>query len=661
MNTSQDDDKLIRVDMNRLSVDVVAYPSAWKYLGGRSLSARILLDECDAMCDPLGPANILVLAPGILSGTSAPTSGRLSVGCKSPLTGGIKEANTGGEPAQDLMKLGYRAIIISGQPAERARRWGLEVTAEGVTLVAADEYKGLWNYDSCEKLLANYPKTASAISIGPAGEMMLKAASVATTDRSKHRRPARHAARGGVGAVMGSKGLKWVLIDSGKAKLRQALHGKEFVAFNKVFSKAYLSDGRHTLFKGGTSTGVPMANMLHTFPYRNRTEGRNPHVDSLDGARIHESFAKHGGGMHNCLTGCIVRCSNIVHNQAGEYVTSALEFETLTLLGSCCDINNWEEVAQLDRLCDELGLDTIETGAAIAVYMDSHGMDYGDAEGAKRLLREEVAGGTALGRLIGNGAASVGAARGHHRVPVAKGQALPAWDPRPLKAAGVTYATSAMGADHTAGLVIDPELAGEAAVQTSQEAQIINAVGDSSGFCQFMQASLDEIRTAFGIFMARKSRVNRSPTSAGSAWKTNGSSTAAPVLVKKMTTSPPACAKKASALNTHSSLTSPERSRLRQSRNYPIGILYSAPGRRLKLERELHVPNNQKGFKSSYVDSCFFRCVGVHCHFGFAPIGRSIASIASAIVVVCYLVSCINRCPVFYHIMDKTLCSLWSW
>ncbi len=500
MSQAWDNDKLIRVDMTRQQVEVVDYPEQWRYLGGRSLSARILLEQCDPQCDPLGPDNLLVLAPGILSGTSAPTSGRLSVGCKSPLTGGIKEANAGGNPGQDMMRLGYRGIIITGQPMAMDKRWGLEVSAEGARLLAADDYKGMWNYAACERLLADYPKTASAISIGPAGEMMLKGASVACTDRNKQRRPARHAARGGVGAVMGAKCLKWIVIDPGKARLRQAADTKGFAAHNKAFSQTYLSDGRHNLFKGGTSTGVPMANMLHTFPYKNRTEGRNPEVGKLDGARIHESFAERGGGMHNCMSGCIVRCSNIVHDKDGNYLTSALEFETLTLLGSCCAINDWEQVAQLDRLCDELGLDTIETGAAIAVYMDSGGMAYGDAAGAIALLEQEVNQGSALGRLIGDGALAVGTQRGHHRIPVAKGQALPAWDPRPLKAAGVTYATSAMGADHTAGLVIDPELGGEEAVYASQEAQIINAVCDASGFCQFLQPTLDEIRQCYHLF-----------------------------------------------------------------------------------------------------------------------------------------------------------------
>jgi len=500
MGTSWENDKIIRVNMTDQTVKIEPFPNAWKLLGGRALSARILLKECNPTCDPLGPENILVLAPGIMSGTSAPTSGRLSVGCKSPLTGGIKEANAGGEPAQDLMKLGYRAIIVTGQPANQSHRWGLVVNGDGVKLVDATQYKGMWNYASCAKLLANHPDSASAITIGPAGEMMLKGASVGCTDRSKGRHPARHAARGGVGAVMGSKCLKWVLVDPGKAPLRAPADPKGFAKWMKEFSKDYLSGPRHQTFKNGTSAVVPIANMLHTFPYKNRTEGRNPHFEGLDGARINASFDERGGGMHNCMTGCIVKCSNIVHDKDGNYKTSALEFETLTLLGSCCDINNWEDVADLDRLCDELGLDTIETGAAIAVLMDSGGMAWGDVEGAKKLLRLEVNSGSDLGRLVGNGAVAVGTARHHKRIPVSKGQAMPAWDPRPLKAAGITYCTSAMGADHTAGLVVNPELTGAAAALASQEIQIINAVCDSSGFCMFLGPTLDETRRFLSLF-----------------------------------------------------------------------------------------------------------------------------------------------------------------
>jgi aldehyde:ferredoxin oxidoreductase len=496
-------DKLIRVNMSDQTVRIDDYPEDWKMLGGRGLSARILLTECDPACDPLGPDNMLVLAPGVMTGTSAPTSGRLSVGCKSPLTNGIKEANTGGDAGQHLMRLGYRAIIVTGQPANRDARWGLVVNASGVSLQTADAYKGMWNYASCEKLLTNFPKTASAISIGPAGELMLKGASVATTDSSKFRRPARQAARGGVGAVMGSKCLKWIVVDPGKLPSRQAGNPKAFNSFNKSFSKAYLSGKRYEMFKYGTSAAVPLANMLNTLPYKNRTEGQNPEVDGLDGAHIRETFEERGGGMHNCMAGCIVQCSNIVHDKQGQYLTSALEFETLALLGSSCDINSWEDVAELDRLCDELGLDTIETGAALAVLMDSDGLPWGDAEAAKSLLRAiDQQNETTLD--VGNGAAHVGRKRNHKRVPGAKGQAIPAWDPRPLKSAGITYCTSAMGADHTAGFVIVPGQSDEDAMLASQETQIINAVVDSSGFCVFLAPSLDEVRQFYGNLFDRE-------------------------------------------------------------------------------------------------------------------------------------------------------------
>jgi aldehyde:ferredoxin oxidoreductase len=266
--------------------------------------------------------------------------------------------------------------------------------------------------------------------------------------------------------------------------------------FSKTFTRDYL-DGPQ-MFKTGTSSFVGIANMLHTFPARNRTSGQFEHHASLDGARIVESFETRGGGMHNCMTGCIVKCSNVVHDADGKYKTSALEFETLTLLGANCGIASWEDVADLDRLCDEIGLDTIETGAAIAIYMDSGGMEFGDAEGAKRILRE-IAEGTELGTAIGNGALATGKKRRHARIPVVKGQALPAWDPRPLKATGVTYCTSPMGADHTAGLIINPGMPPDQFARASQESQMVNSACDSSGFCQFLGPTIADIAKFYSL------------------------------------------------------------------------------------------------------------------------------------------------------------------
>jgi aldehyde:ferredoxin oxidoreductase len=489
-------DRMIRVDMTTQTASVEPFPEAWKLLGGRGLSARILLDECDPTCDPLGPDNILVIAPGVMAGTAAPTSGRISIGGKSPLTGGIKEANAGGDPGQHLMKLGYRVMVVKGQPADPEKRYAVDVTADGATVKEANDCKGMWNYALIDHLAKSYTATASFISIGPAGEMKLSGSSVACTDQEKERHPARHAARGGLGAVMGSKGLKYVSVDPVKAKARQPVDRKAFAQLCKKYTKDYL-DGPQ-MFKTGTSSVVPVANMLQTFPYKNRVEGQSPDAETLDGKNINASFETRGGTMHNCMTGCIVQCSNVVHDAEGNYKTSALEFETLTLLGANCAIASWEDVADLDRLCDEVGLDTVETGAAIAIYMDSGGMEFGDAEGAKAIL-QEISDGTELGKAIGNGAVAIGKRQNHHRVPAVKGQAIPAWDPRPLKATGVTYCTSPMGADHTAGLIVNPGMPEEEWVRASQEVQLINAVCDSSGFCQFLQPTLDNIREFYGL------------------------------------------------------------------------------------------------------------------------------------------------------------------
>ena len=219
--------------------------------------------------------------------------------------------------------------------------------------------------------------------------------------------------------------------------------------------------------------------------------------------------------MHNCLTGCIVQCSNIVYDADGNYKTSALEFETITMLGANCDIgDSFDDVADLDRLCDDIGLDTIETGAAVAVYMDAGEMEVRRRRGAKALLREIADRGPTCGKAIGNGAL---ARRGKkHQAPPRsgrEGQAIPAWDPRPLKATGVTYATSPMGADHTAGLIVNPGMQPDRVrVRPRRRSQLVNAVCDSSGFCQFLQPSLDDIRGFYGASPGEaRSAARRSP------------------------------------------------------------------------------------------------------------------------------------------------------
>jgi aldehyde:ferredoxin oxidoreductase len=292
---------------------------------------------------------------------------------------------------------------------------------------------------------------------------------------------------------MGSKGLKAVIVDDEGTTARKPKNPEAFKGLVASMTKAYREGSQ--LFARGTASVVSLGNMMDTLPTRNRREVRFEHADAIDGARIIESFETRGGNMHNCMTGCIVKCSNEIHGPDGKYLTSALEFETIALMGSNCAIGDLDAIASMDRLCDELGLDTIEAGAALAVAMDGGRLSFGDKEAAIRTL-ESVGTGDEMGATIGNGCAFTGKKYGVARVPAVKNQAIPAWEPRTLKATGVTYCTSAMGPDHTAGLVTMPAVDVAAA---SQDAQLVAAICDSSGFCHFVQPSIDEMRQLFNL------------------------------------------------------------------------------------------------------------------------------------------------------------------
>ena len=485
-------DKLLRVNMTDLKVTDEPFPEEWTFLGGRGLTAKILLKEVDPTCDPLGPGNKVVIAPGVLSGSMAPTSGRMSVGAKSPLTGGIKEANSGGQAGQKLMRLGYRAIIVEGKAKDPEKRYLLVVNKQGYELKECPELKMLRTYAASEKLAETFSQRAAFILCGPAGELGLSGASVAFTDEG-HRHPARHAARGGLGAAMGAKGLKAIAVDDEGTQARMPKDMKAFKELIARISKEYKAGPQ--LFQYGTSTTVPLANMMSTFPTRNRRMMQFDKADQLDGMKLVQNFATRGGGMHHCMTGCIVSCSNIIHDEAGQYVTSALEFETLALCGSNCEIGDLDKVAKIDRLCDDLGLDTIETGGAIGLAMDCGALPFGDADAAIALL-DKLDKGDPLAETIGRGVVAVGKRFNAERVPAIRGQGIPAWEPRTLNATGITYATSAMGADHTAGLIVVPP---NDASLASQNAQLINALCDSSGFCQFQQPTIEDIRTLYNL------------------------------------------------------------------------------------------------------------------------------------------------------------------
>lgn len=475
---------IYRVDMSTLTVRREEAADDLRLLGGRALTSRLVAREVDPTANALGAGNKLVFAPGLLGGTAMTTSGRVSFGGRSPLTGGIKEANVGGQLGHRLARLGVKAVVVEGEPPDG--RWRLlRITRDGGSLEPADGLAGLGNYDAMRRLLAGAPRTVCAVTIGPAGEHRLAAASIAVTDPEG--RPTRHAARGGLGAVMGAKGLKAMLVDDGGAK---SLSGTDAAALREAvlaFSRTVLDDPRtKNMSTYGTAGVIRFVNRdnIHSMPTRNHRLGTFAGAGAISGQRIAELAPERGGKMLPCMAGCIIKCAILFNDRGGAHVTTALEFETLALLGSNLEIDDLDAVARMDRLCDDIGLDTIETGNAFGVAMEAGVARFGDWQAAIGLL-EEIRRGTPLGRVLGSGAETVAKVFGVSRVPAVRGQGIPAWEPRTLKAMGITYATSPMGADHTAGLVAARGVPAETLLEMSRHEQTVQAAIDSVGLCQF--------------------------------------------------------------------------------------------------------------------------------------------------------------------------------
>ena len=489
--------KILRINMGAEGGPKVKEEPMGEYegLGGRALTSAIVSKEVPPLCHPLGADNKLIIAPGLLSGTTAAMSGRISVGCKSPLTGTIKEANSGGQPAQVLARLGYGAIVLEGKPAN-GTLYKVFINKDGIKITPDSSLKMLKNYDLIEKMKGEYGEKIACISIGPAGEMKMSAASVANTDMEL--RPTRHAARGGSGAVMGAKGVKVIVLDDTGMKMREPKDPEKFKEANKRFVEGLK---KHPV----TGEGLPaygtniLANVINearAYPTKNFMWGSFEGTQKISGETQAKTETARGGlATHGCHRGCIIQCSGIFMDKDGHYLTKQPEYETVWAHGANCGIDDLDIIAMLDRLDDDYGLDTIEMGATIAVAMEAGLADFGDGEAAIKLLKE-VGEGTPLGRILGNGAAITGRCFGVERVPAVKGQALPAYDPRGIQGIGVTYATSTMGADHTAGYAVATNvlkvgghvdaLKPEGQVELSRNLQIATAAVDATGMCLFI-------------------------------------------------------------------------------------------------------------------------------------------------------------------------------
>ena len=472
--------KIVRVDMKNEKITRENLPEEWKDIGGSALIAKIMNQEVPPTTAPLGPENRFIVAVGPLAGTGAPQLGRISVGAKSPLTLGIKEANSGGPAGQILDRLGIRAIVVEGAP-QNQRLYCLLISKDQTAFVPADEYRGLKNYELVDKLRGKYGERSAVLSTGIAGERKYKGASVSFTDIFGD--PSRNAARGGLGAVMGSKGLKAIIIDPAKAGQVEIAHPEEFRQIVKSWVYTLQHDVSCSLFsRFGTPFAISNSASHGTLPANNYRSGRPDNFIAVSGNRIQKILFERGGKMHGCMPGCVVQCSIIYPDKDGQRLCAAYEYETIAMLGTNLGITDPDAIARLKFMCDDLGVDAVETGSSLGLAADAGKMIMGDWESAARLL-EEIEKETDLGLALGNGVVATAQFLHINRVPAFKGQALPAHDPRSVKGTGVTYFSSPMGADHTAGLTYRLPKNKDKQAENSLKSQIQAATCDAFGYC----------------------------------------------------------------------------------------------------------------------------------------------------------------------------------
>ena len=322
--------------------------------------------------------------------------------------------------------------------------------------------------------------------IGPAGERLYQAAGI--THMDKDRNLTRISARGGLGAVMGSKKLKAILFDHQKSNRPEVIDKGAFRDASKRYLKSLQEHPQtsevYTFY--GTAAMVNLCDTLGGIPTRNFSSGRFEGAEAISGETIKELNESRGGDIsHACMAGCTIKCSNVYAGPDGETLVTPLEYETIGLMGSNLGIDDPDAIARLNDIANDMGLDTIDVGAALGIAAEAGYLPFGDVTRALELM-EEVRQDTPLGAIIGGGAALAGQALGVVRVPVVKGQALSAYDPRAIKGTAVTYATSPQGADHTSGLTIRAKVdhaSPEGQVDLSRNAQYSMAGYDSLGAC----------------------------------------------------------------------------------------------------------------------------------------------------------------------------------
>lgn len=461
---------------------------------GRHLIAERMLAAGVASKDPLGPENPLLFSAGPFAGTNFSNANRLSVGCKSPLTGGIKEANAGGTFAFNMGQLEISGLCLNGV----ANDWTLiHIDKErNVTFHDAAELMGLGNVAAAKILHERYGNKASVALCGPVGEYQGLMAGIAFSDTDQ--RPTRFAARGGVGAVMGSKKVKAMVIES--FKMPPFSDRKKLMGKVKQYNKWLDAEPAIKTFADyGTAAVGDFTNQVGGLPVRNFSDGSavpEGEVFKLGGSALRDlNLSREGITTHACMPGCQIKCSNVFMNAAGEEVVSPVEYETIGLMGTNCGVLDPDDLARVNAIANDLGVDTIEAGAMLAILMEAGLCEFGDVEFMANAMDEHLRKGTETGKIWAQGTGKVGEHYGVSRVPVIKNQAISAYDPRIIEVTGLSMMMTAQGADHTAGNLPAYECTDksvEELVEVSLDMQVLCAAADSLGLCIFGRSVTNE-------------------------------------------------------------------------------------------------------------------------------------------------------------------------
>jgi len=475
---------------------------------GRYLIAKTLVDCGAATVDPLAPENPLIFSAGAFAGTNFSNANRISVGCKSPLTGGIKEANAGGTFAFAMGQLEISGLTLNGASDD----WVvIRIPKDGdITFEDATPYLGKGNVEAAEMLHETYGEKISIALCGPVGEYHGLIAGIAFSDTDN--RPSRLAARGGVGAVMGAKKVKAIVID--KHKMPTFHDRKKVMGTVRVYGEKLADDAKvQALSQYGTAMTADVMNHIGAIPVNNFSIGRATEavddVFPMGGDYIHDQNEARGGEVsHACMPGCQIKCSNVYADKDGKEVVSPVEYETLGVLGTNCGLSDPDDLAALNYHANDLGIDSIEIGALLAVLMEAGDAAFGDVAFMKQAM-DDLRSGSERGRELAQGVARVGAKRGLKRLPVIKKQALSAYDPRVAEVTAISMMTTAQGADHTVGnnpTFNSTDVSVADLVKESFDLQVLCATNDSLGMCLFgrsvsnanQQMMVDALNDALG-------------------------------------------------------------------------------------------------------------------------------------------------------------------